>query len=123
MLLVRVRKQGFELPKGQLEPQETKETATLRELREETGLTSSVDIGPEFGVVEYSLDRDAVPASKKVRYFAAFAPAGEIVQFGKLPSRTRELRRVTPGELVVLPPIIEELRSIIARALQMAVEG
>jgi hypothetical protein len=60
--------------------------------------------------------------NRRVCYFAALPPPGEIIQFGKLPSRTRELRWVSSGELVVLPPIIEQSRSIIAQALQIAVE-
>ncbi len=119
-LVVRTRKEGFEVPKGHVELQETKEAAALRELGEETGMTSSVGVGSEVGVLEYSFEQDGMPVTKIVHYFAAFAPPGEPVQFGELSSRTKELRWITSTELVVLPLVNEELRSIIARAIEMA---
>lgn len=77
-LVIRIRKEGYEIPKGHLESQETKEVAALRELREETGVTSSVRIGPEIGVLEYSIEKDGVLITKRVHIFAAFTPAGGI---------------------------------------------
>jgi 8-oxo-dGTP pyrophosphatase MutT (NUDIX family) len=121
-LVIRVRKEGFEVPKGHIEPQEKMIEAALRELREETGLASSVVTGAEAGIVEYSFEQDGVSVTKSVHYFAAFVPTGEVIRFGKLPSRTRELRWVTSNELDVLPLVNEQLRSIIARALEMAAE-
>ena len=121
-LVIRARKEGFEVPKGHIEPQETKEAAALRELREETGLVSSVVTGAEAGVVEYSFEQYGVPVTKRVHYFAAFVPTGEIIRFDMLPSRTKELRWVTSNELDVLPLVNEQLRSVIARALEMAAE-
>jgi 8-oxo-dGTP pyrophosphatase MutT (NUDIX family) len=121
-LVVRLRKEGFEVPKGHVEPQETQEAAALRELHEETGITSSIGVGPEIGVLEYSFEQNGMPVTKRVHYFAAFAPPGESVQFGELPGRTKELRWITSTELLALPLVNEELRSIIARGIETALK-
>jgi 8-oxo-dGTP pyrophosphatase MutT (NUDIX family) len=116
-LLIRVRKEGYEVPKGHVEPDEAKEAAALRELREETAIVSPVNMGPEIGVLDYTLEREGIPVKKRVHFFAARIPQGESVQFGERPKRTKELRWVKPSELAALPLVNEELRSIIARAL------
>jgi ADP-ribose pyrophosphatase YjhB (NUDIX family) len=116
-LLIRVRKEGFEIPKGHVEANETKEIAALRELCEETGLQSCPAIGPQIGVLEYSFERAGQSVTKRVHYFAACAPAGESVRFGDLPHRTRERRWITSSELAALPLVNEQLRPIIAHAL------
>jgi 8-oxo-dGTP pyrophosphatase MutT (NUDIX family) len=117
-LLIRVRKQGFEIPKGHVEPGETTAQAAIRELREETGLESELDLGAELGVVEYSFQQGAEHVSKRVHYFVGVAQ--EPRRFGSLPKRTRELRWVSAEELADLALINEALRPILARALSAA---
>jgi 8-oxo-dGTP pyrophosphatase MutT (NUDIX family) len=117
-LVIRIRKEGYEIPKGHLESLETKEVAALRELREETGVTSSIHIGPEIGVLEYPITKDGVPITKRVHIFVAFAPAGEAVRFGALPDGTHERRWITSPELADLPLVKEELRRVIGKALE-----
>jgi 8-oxo-dGTP pyrophosphatase MutT (NUDIX family) len=118
-LLIRVREEGYEAPKGHVELDEDKEAAALRELREETAIISPVNIGPEIGVLDYTFEREGMPVTKHVHFFAALVPQGQSVQFGEQPKRTKELRWVKPAELAGLPLVNEELRSIVARALDI----
>ena len=122
-LVLRVRETGFEVPKGHIEQAETPEIAALRELREETGITSPVSIGPDIGTLEYSFERDGIPVTKRVHYFAAIVPAGAPIHFGELPRRTKVLRWITPAELATVSLVNEELRTVITRAIEMALQG
>jgi 8-oxo-dGTP pyrophosphatase MutT (NUDIX family) len=117
VLVVRLRKEGYEIPKGHVEPGETDELAALRELREETGLASNVLLGPDLGAIEYSFEGVTVPVRKRVHYFAAFLADGKPVEFAALPKRTKELNWITSSDLPALPLVNEELRSILALAL------
>jgi 8-oxo-dGTP pyrophosphatase MutT (NUDIX family) len=114
-LLIRVRQEGFEVPKGHIEAGETREASALRELREETGLRSPVVVMANLGVLEYSFERSTTLIHKRVYYFAV-TPA-EALEFDNKPARTRELRWVSPPELPTLPLINEALRAVIREAL------
>ncbi len=115
-LVIRVRKEGYEIPKGHIEPGETSETAALRELREETGLRSAVTVVAKLGVLEYTFEHRGTPIRKRVSYFAV-APTGETVEFNKRPVATRELLWVSAENLKTLPLINQTLRPIIRQAL------
>jgi 8-oxo-dGTP pyrophosphatase MutT (NUDIX family) len=114
-LLIRVRAHGFELPKGHVEEGESPEAAALRELREETGIESEVEVGPEVGAIEYEFPHEGKWLKKRVRFFAAVC-RGALV-FGPRPGRTREMRWVTLSELRDIQLLSENLRPIIERAL------
>lgn len=119
-LVMRARARGYEIPKGHVEPSESVEAAALRELAEETGLTSPVCCGPEVGMLEYRFVQKRTWIPKRVHYFAAFLPEGEGARFAEQGSHTRELRWVAQAELGALPLLHENLRPIIARAMEVA---
>lgn len=110
VLLIRVRAEGFELPKGGLEWDELPEEAALRELREEANVTSRVTAGTTLGHLDYVTGGHA----KRVYYVTATA---DDVELGPLPSRTRERRWVSANDLVALPLVNEGLRPLLLRAL------
>ena len=114
-LVVRVRRHGFEIPKGHIETGETQQEAALRELREETGLLSRVDVTAPLGVLEYTFNHIDKAVRKRVYYFAA-APT-EDIEFGRKPARTKELCWVASPDLNTLPLVNEGLRDIIRKAL------
>lgn len=116
-LVMRVRREGYELPKGHLEADETAEAAAVRELREETGLQSPVKLGAELGAIKYSFESNGATITKRVRYFHAAAGDDALVVFGPKPKRTRELRWVTSAELTAIALVRESLRAIVAKGL------
>jgi mutator protein MutT len=106
ILVIRVRAQEWELPKGGIEPGETAEQAAVREVREETGIESPLEIVRELGCLEY-LD-------KHVRYFVMRAP--NLVE-GPLPRRTRGRRFIDLREIDTIPLVNEALRPLLRAAL------
>jgi ADP-ribose pyrophosphatase YjhB (NUDIX family) len=117
-LVIRVRAESFELPKGGIEWNETPEEAATRELREETCLENEMVAGAELGAVDYLIDKDGEVLPKRVRYFS-MALAGSPA-FGKRPKPTRELRWIRRSDLNALPLVNDELRPLIAKALEEA---
>lgn len=114
VLLIRVRAHGFELPKGHIEEGETPEAAALRELREETGLESEVEVGSEIGSIAYEFPHEGEWLRKRVRIYSARCI--DPPRYGSLPERTREIRWISPHELLQIRLVNENLRAIISMA-------
>jgi len=107
-LVIRVRADHFELPKGGIEWDELPPDAAMRETREEAGVTGALEAEGELGHVDYRV----ATHDKRVRYFKL---RGEGV-LGPLPSRTHERRWVTRDELASLPFVTEDVRTLALRA-------
>lgn len=114
-LLIRVRAQGYELPKGGIEWDELPSEAAIRETREEAGVESPLHLGPELGHLDYPVGDGASRHLKRVRYFCL--GAGRPVQLGPLPQRTHERRWVHVDEVQTIPLVNEALRPILEAAL------
>ncbi len=112
VLLIRVRAEGFELPKGHIEPGEEASEAAVRELREETGVLDPVEVSESIGHLRYSFERGIRTIAKSVEYFTAAVPEGE-ARLGPRPSGTRERRWATRAQLGTLVLVSEELRALI----------
>ncbi|HWO24657.1 MAG TPA: NUDIX domain-containing protein [Kofleriaceae bacterium] len=123
LLVIRVRAEGYELPKGGIEWDELPEAAAARETREEAGVASELAAGPELGAVDYFVGEGAERYRKRVRYFALGAGTGTSagtggeLALGPLPERTRERRWIGADEARTIPLINEELRPLLAGAL------
>ncbi len=115
-LVIRVRQQGFEIPKGHIEAGETREQAAIRELQEETGLVTSVQVHKSIGFLAYRFEKNNDTIEKIVHYFAATTATP--LEFAAKPRNTRELRWITATELETLPLVNEDLRSILQTAFQ-----
>jgi ADP-ribose pyrophosphatase YjhB (NUDIX family) len=113
-LVIRTKADVFELPKGGLEWDELVEEAACRELVEETGVTSAVDVVRSLGRLAYDFVWEADRWHKHVHYFAARARGD--VTLGPLPSGTRERRWVDRAEAATLPLVDESLRPILLAA-------
>ncbi len=109
LLVIRVRAEGYELPKGGIEWDELPLDAAIREVREEAAIDSSAPTEMELGHLDYLVGDH----TKRVRYFALSA-AGEP---GPLPPRTRERRWCTREEARSLPLVNEGLRALMMAAL------
>jgi 8-oxo-dGTP pyrophosphatase MutT (NUDIX family) len=119
-LVIRLRSSGYEIPKGHLEAGEDERQAALRELREESGLSSEVSIGCELATLEYSFQRDGKPVAKRVHYFLGRLADGSPTAFAALPDNVRERRWITRAELSEIALVHEDLRAIIAGAMELA---
>jgi 8-oxo-dGTP pyrophosphatase MutT (NUDIX family) len=73
VLVHRPRYDDWSLPKGKLDPGESYETAALREVEEETGLTCR--LGPELPSTSYA---DKSGRFKLVRYWAMTVLSGSV---------------------------------------------
>ena len=118
-LLIRVRRDTFEVPKGHVQQGESHGDAALRELREETGLVSDVELSSELDELTYSFENGGQEVTKIVRYFLATPLKGE-PEFEEKPRRMKEIRWVNSQELATLPLVNEELRRIVGVGLKTA---
>jgi ADP-ribose pyrophosphatase YjhB (NUDIX family) len=116
LLVVKIRPDGYELPKGHLEWDETPERAAARELREEAGLISEPKTGEFLGTLEYIFEMDGATVRKRVDYFSFTATKPGPLAFADKPSRTRVVRWSTEADALTLPLVSEELRPIILKA-------
>ena len=108
VLVIRVRADHFELPKGGIEWDELPAEAAVRETREEAGVTGGLTAGDELGHLDY----EHAGHTKRARYFRlAGSP-----ELGPLPDRTRERRWVTRDEAQALPLLSDDYRALVLRA-------
>jgi 8-oxo-dGTP pyrophosphatase MutT (NUDIX family) len=70
----------WQLPKGHIEEGETPEQAAVREVREETGVTSRV-VAPLPGVEYWFVERGAHRVHKRVDYFLLAYLSGDTADF------------------------------------------
>jgi ADP-ribose pyrophosphatase YjhB (NUDIX family) len=118
LLVVKLRPDGYELPKGHLEWDETPERAAARERREETGLVSEANAGELLGTLEYSFEKDGASVHKRVHYFLFTAGEPRPLEFGDQPARTKEVRWIKEADALTLPLVSEELRRIILQGFR-----
>jgi ADP-ribose pyrophosphatase YjhB (NUDIX family) len=115
LLLIRARAGGYELPKGHIEWDELPEEAAAREVREEAGVESELEVGPELGRLEYMVGAGAERRLKRVRYFAMTGAAP--LRLGPLPSSTGERRWASLDEVRDIALVSEALRPLLVSAL------
>ncbi len=77
-LILHYAKGHWDLPKGHMEPGETKEQTALRELQEETGLTAKIDPGFEE-TFDFYFSEDGNRHHKVVYFFKGKADSGDVV--------------------------------------------
>ena len=77
-LLLRYGAGHWDLPKGKIEPGETKQEAALRELMEETGLTAELDKGFEKEIKYIFTDYDKQLAQKTAYFFVGRATSNAV---------------------------------------------
>jgi ADP-ribose pyrophosphatase YjhB (NUDIX family) len=116
VLVIRVRRDGYELPKGGIEWDELATDAAVRELREEAAVDGDFHVEGELGHLEYVVDNPSPEPGahlKRVRYFRVTGATRE----RPLPDGTRERIWVSRSRAAALPLVNEELRPLIAAAL------
>jgi ADP-ribose pyrophosphatase YjhB (NUDIX family) len=121
VLLIRVRAEGYELPKGGIEWDELPADAAVRETREEAGIESVLQADRELAHIDYAVGEGADRHLKRVCYFT-LASAGS-VQLGALPGRTRERRWVGQGDIRTIPLVNDALRPLLMTALENSGAG
>jgi 8-oxo-dGTP pyrophosphatase MutT (NUDIX family) len=86
------------IPKGHLEPEETKEQAALREVFEETGLEAQIT--DYLGEVSYTFNQKGKNVSKTVHVFLMDQVAGELTMEHDPNHEASELAWVKLDELI-----------------------
>lgn len=115
LLVIRVRSDGYELPKGGIEWDELPADAAVRETREEAAIESPLHPRGSLGHLDYEVGAGADRHLKRVRYFLLEAEAP--LALGAPPPGTRERRWIGRDEADALPLVNPALRPLIAKAL------
>lgn len=76
-LLIRTKRGNWSFPKGRMNPGETEPMAAIREIREETGISVTLDLGFRREVPAISVDKPGVCNTRKVVFFLAKAVGGK----------------------------------------------
>ena len=114
-LLLETRKGGhYSPPKGHLDPGEGFEAAAIRETIEESGLVPG-PLDPGFRIeVQYDVAKKSGPRRKRVVYFLAEAPPGEVtVSDEHVASRWEPIERV--ADLLPFENLVRIFRLAAAR--------
>ncbi len=118
VLVIRVRSEGYELPKGGIEWDELPLETAERETREEAAVCSTLRGGPALGHLDYRVGEGSSGHCKRASYFVLESDG--TVELGPLPGRTRERRWVGLDAVPTLPLVNEGLRPLLFRALRGA---
>ena len=113
ILLIRIRKDAYELPKGHIEDNETAQMTAVRECIEEVGIENKLTAHQELGSISYSFSCEKHIVEKSVSYFLISSP--EAIRYRK-PKRTREVRWINQRELHSVNLVNDELIPIIESA-------
>lgn len=111
LLLIRIRSNYYELPKGHLEENETLIEASIRELREETFLNSKINYVSDLGFIEYFYDK---VNSKKVYYY--LFESIEEPFFEKRNKRLKEIRWIDNSEIDKISFVSTDLKKIVEKS-------
>lgn len=118
LLLIRVRRDAYELPKGGIEWDELPRVAAIRELEEEAAVEGEFEVIGKVGELEYqvqSLAPETGTHLKRVDYFHVRAPS--IEKLG-LPCRTRERIWISQTQVSSTPLVSEGLRPVLMAAFE-----
>jgi ADP-ribose pyrophosphatase YjhB (NUDIX family) len=116
VLVIRVRTDAYELPKGGLEWDELAVEAALRETREETGIETRLRVDGDLGSVDYVIGETGEQHVKRAHYFRLSSE--EPLAFGPLPKGTRERRWIPVEEASSLRLVNNDLRSVLLAAFE-----
>lgn len=90
VMLIRIKKEGLEIPKGHVEGNETFEETAKREIKEETQLISELKLIKKLEKVTHKFQKDNKIIEKETQYFL-FETIDNETLFDKKPKDTREI--------------------------------
>jgi len=114
-LLIKSRAGNWSFPKGRMDPGETEAMTATREIREETGLITTIDPGFRKEVPSMPVARPGMNNQRKVVFFLATAIAGE--ETPQL-SEIREMRWFSLNQKTVDAIDYAPDRSVLQQVLQ-----
>lgn len=91
IMLIRIRKDGLEIPKGHIENGESSEQAAIREIKEETNLISELKLIKHLGNITHQFEKEHEIIQKETKYYLFESLNGEKLEFDKKPNKTREI--------------------------------